>query len=162
MKIVLMSILVLLGSCNDKKPVNTGLEGKPMPSFNLILLDNKSVINTTDIPSGQPLVFFLFSPHCPYSKKQMDNIMANINELKNVHIYIITPFPYNDMKTAYEKYQIPEHQSLTMAIDQNNFFGHFMGAYGFPYLAIYDKKKVLVKAFLGETDSQIIKRFAEK
>lgn len=153
----MIPILLFLMSCYEKKAEKTGLEGKPLPEFSLLLADSVTWLNTKQIPTKEPLVIFLFSPDCPYSKEQMTEIVENIDELKGVHIYAITPFSYRKMTEFSKKYNIQKYKNITIGRDTSNFFAHFMGVNAVPYIAIYNKEKILDRVFIGITDTKIIK-----
>ena len=154
-------LLILLTSCYGKKPEKTGMEGKPLPSFTVLLSDSTTRFDTKDIPLDKPVVLFLFGPHCPHSKAQIEEIIANINKLKGIRFYLFTPYPFVQMKQFYKEYQLGNYSNITVGVDMQNFFSQYIGAPGVPFLAIYDKKKLLNKAFLGKTVAKQIKEIAE-
>ncbi len=60
--IISLLLLSCLYGCNTSPAIKTGLEGKEMPSFNLLLMDSVHQISTSEIPEGQSTVFLLFCP----------------------------------------------------------------------------------------------------
>lgn len=152
--------LILLSSCYGKKPEKTGLEGKLLPSFSILLPDSLTELNTKDIPTGQPTVFVFFGPQCPYSKAQIKDIIADEN-LNAIKFYLITPYPFQQMKKLYDEYNLKYSSNIIMGVDSKNFFGQYIGAAAVPYIAIYDKNKVLSKAFMGKVTPTQIKEISE-
>jgi thiol-disulfide isomerase/thioredoxin len=150
-----LTVVVMTG-CNQGNAVKTGMEGKTMPSFALRLADSTSFFNTASIPAGKPSVLFLFSPFCPYCRAEMDGIIDNMQELKDVHFYLLTPWPFHDMKLFYAYYHLEKYPNLTVGVDTSNFFGKYIHAQGVPYTAFYGKDKKLDKVFVGKTDAGII------
>jgi thiol-disulfide isomerase/thioredoxin len=152
-----IAVLILVG-CRHKEV--TGLEGKLMPSFDLLLPDSITHLNTNNIPIGKPVVLFYFGPYCPYSRAEMEDIISNIDKLKSLHFYIFTSFPFQDMKKFYDYYKLNNYPNITIGTDTANYFGRYYKAPGYPFLAIYDKKKHLKEAILGKSDIDLIKNIA--
>lgn len=161
MKFTILIACILLTSCYGKEPVKTGKEGKLLPDFSLLLMDSTSIFNTKDIPSGKPFVLFVFGPHCPYSKAQMQAMVDNMGELTNIHFYIFTLAPFNQVKQFADKYQLDKYANVTIGIDTSNIFGQYMSITGVPYLAVYDENKQLKKSFEGNVNIRLIKAIAE-
>ncbi|SEL63439.1 hypothetical protein SAMN04488505_102726 [Chitinophaga rupis] len=147
----LLAVWLFYGcSNNNKKPVVTGFEGKPLPTFSLLLPDSATYFNTRDIPAGKPIAMFYYSPRCPYSHQQMEEIIANIDRLKDIQFYIFTSFPFQEMKGFYNEYKIDQYSNIKMGLDSSAFFGNYYSAPGVPYMTIYGKDKKLKEAFVGE------------
>jgi hypothetical protein len=159
-KILLMIGLFLIG-CYSRKPENTGKEGELIPSFKLLLADSLTYIDTKSIPEGNPVVFLYFGPHCPYSKAQIEEIIEDINILKNIRFYVFTTWSFSEMKEFYNHYQLSKYNNITTGVDNKFFFLEHFEVQGVPYMAIYDKHKKLKKAFVGKVYGKQIKEIAE-
>jgi thiol-disulfide isomerase/thioredoxin len=155
----LFSLSILFG-CYGKDPERTGLEGKLMPSFDLLLADSVTNFNTNRIPPDKPIVLFCFGPNCPYSRAQMQSIIDNMESLKDLRFYIFTPFSFTEMKGFYTYYKLNKYQNVTVGIDKLNFFNSYFRAPGVPYIAIFGKDKKLREAFVGEVSGKQIREIA--
>lgn len=144
-------IVMLAGiSCQqDLKPIRTGLENKPMPFFNLMLLDSLTHFNTKMIPIGNPSVLFFYSPFCPYCKVQMSNILGNISKLKNIRFYFVTFFPISTIRRFYDQYKLDKYDNIIPVIDFNNSIRNYFKISQVPYTAIYGRDKRLNAVFIG-------------
>lgn len=160
-QIALLILGLYLAGCYSKQPEKTGLEGKPLPSFKLLLTDSTTYFDTKDISKGKPVALFLFGPHCPYSKAQMEEIIEDMDKLKDIHFYIFTTWPFSQMKEFYSHYQLNKYPNITMGQDYKNFFVGYFEAKGVPYMAIYGKDLKLRKAFVGKIFGSQIKEIAE-
>jgi thiol-disulfide isomerase/thioredoxin len=158
MKFSLLISLLLFGACYGKKPEKTGKEGKTLPTFQILLSDSTTWLNTNDINPGKPFVLFLFGPNCPYSKVQMQDIIDNMEKFKSLQIFAITPYSFKQMEKFYKNYNLKNYPNITVGRDPHNFFGKYIETSGVPFIAIYDKDKKLVKAFRGKTDINDIKK----
>jgi hypothetical protein len=150
-----------LSGCYAKTPEKTGLEGKPLPAFNLLLADSITHINTKSQPVGSASVLFFFGPHCPYSQAQMEDIVDHIDQLKDIHFYVLTVGSFSDMKAFYKHYKLEKYPNITTGIDYAYFFPGYFNPPGVPYMAIYGKDKKLKGAYLGEVSEKQIRSLAK-
>jgi thiol-disulfide isomerase/thioredoxin len=160
-KLLYVLILVALTGCFGKTPeVKTGKEGKPMPSFNLLLMDSITRLNTSSIPTGQPIVLFLFNPYCPYCRAQTEEITKEIKSLSNIRFYFFSIYSHNEIKGYYKHYQLSRFTNISVGQDYDNYFGNYYPVSGVPYLAIYDINKKLKKVLIGKVGINLIKDIA--
>jgi hypothetical protein len=156
--IVLPLLVISISGCYSKEPEKTGLEGKLMPSFNILLTDSVSYQNTNDISRGQPVVFLYIGTHCPYSRTQIEEIIEEMSKLEKIKFYILTVSPYKEMKKLIAHYQLSKYPNITTGFDNTIFFANYFKITGVPFMAIYGKDKKLVQVFEGKIYSkQIIK-----
>ncbi|MDF2192606.1 hypothetical protein [Paraflavitalea sp. CAU 1676] len=160
-KLVIISIIVLF-ACKDDQTDFADLEGKPLPSFQLLMTDGKSHLHTKDIPTNSAFVMILIGPQCPYSKAQIEEITKNISYLSDIPFYVFTPYPYLEMKQFDLRYQLSKYKNIHVGIDSSNFYGDYMGVFAVPFIAIYDKNKKLIKAYEGKTSARTIVELVNK
>jgi thiol-disulfide isomerase/thioredoxin len=158
--LVLFMLLTSVYGCDRRKPLETGLEGKPLPAFEILLNDSITHINTGKAPVGKPVVLFYFNPNCPYCQAEMTDIVGHIGSLKDIRFYIFTCAPFRVMKGFYTYFGLAKYPNISVGIDDNHFFEKKFSPYGVPYTAIYDKDKRLVHAYLGKMRSSQIKDIA--
>src|SRR5688500_5572501 len=113
-----LSFLILvagLAGCFGKPPVvNTGLEGKPIPSFKLLLMDSTTQINTNDIGSGKPVVLLLISHHCTYCRALTDDIIQNVKSLTDIRFYMLSSFPFHEIKQYCDQYKLKDYSNIVV------------------------------------------------
>ena len=154
---ILIACLVI--SC--KRPtIKTGLEGQPLPAFNLLLTDSTSNFSTGTIPLGQPTALFYFSPHCPYCRAEMKEILQNMDELKGIRFCLITDLPFREMKHFYKEYKLGNYANITVGYDSVYAFAYYFKAQGVPYTAIYGRDKKLKGVYMGVAKTRDIKDLA--
>jgi len=146
----LIFILGMFSGCYSSEPEKTGLEGKPLPSFTILLSDSLTSLNTKNIPSGNPIVFFYYGPHCPYSRAQMEEMIEYMSLMKKIRFYLITNVPYSEMMKFYRHFELNKFPNVTAGVDYKNFFGDYFKITGVPFTAIYNSDKKLDKAFAGK------------
>jgi hypothetical protein len=138
----------------------TGLEGKPVPQFSLLLPDSVSYFNTKNLPKDKPVVMLSFIPQCPYCRAQVREITEDINDLSEIQFLIFTTPPFSGMKKFYEEFQLGKYKNIITGVDTNDFFGNYFQAAQVPYLAIYGKDKKLNQSFIGKMYISQIKKIA--
>lgn len=145
-------------------PVNvkTGMEGRLMPSFDLLLTDSSTHVDPSTFAPGQPTIVIGFSPFCPHCQLETLAITKNIEKLKNTRILFVTIWPFAAMKTFDTIYKLPAYPNITMGKDLHRFFLHYLKATGIPTTAVYDSKNRLKQVFSGSVQiDQIIKAATE-
>lgn len=156
-KILHLLLLAGMAGCFGKQPtITTGLEGKLMPNFNLLLMDSTTRINTGSIPTGKPVVLFLFSPFCPYCRAQTEEIIHHRESLGDVRLYMISAFHFTTIKSFYDHYQLNKFPNITLGWDDSASFNKYFHAQYIPYLAIYDKDKRLKQVIVGNVRTKEI------
>jgi thiol-disulfide isomerase/thioredoxin len=130
--------------------LKTGLEGRPLPAFDMQLYDSLTHLNTTDIPTGQPLIVIGFSPTCTHCQAETADLIKNIEKFRNVRICFITGFPLRDMQVYYRYYKLKQYPNIIMGRDSTNAFLNFFKADAVPYTAVYDSRKRLKRVMNGQ------------
>jgi hypothetical protein len=135
--------------------VRTGMEGRLLPSFDLLLIDS-SYVNTKDIPTGKPLILIGFSPTCTHCGAEADDLLKNIDRLKDARIYFVTPFPYAQMRGFFRYFRMKRYPNVSMGRDSSDLFLPYFKASGVPFTAVFDSQKRLKKAFDGQTNADAL------
>lgn len=152
--------IALLGCFGKQPSVKTGREGQYMPAFDVLLMDSTTKFNTKNIPLGQPTVFFIFSPNCPFCRAQTTEIIEESKSLSKIQFYLLSNFPFPTLKKYYEEYQLKKYPNIIVAQDFDFFFTYYLHADVVPYFAIYGKDKLLKQALKGKINSNVIKDIA--
>src|SRR6185312_9561622 len=131
----------------------TGMEGRLLPSFDILLPDSVTHFNTAKIPTGKPFIVFGFQPSCTHCQAETRAIIENMQQLKNIHIYYVTPYPFSQMKAFYKYFKLAQYPNVTIGTDPlGTFFIYFQTSH-VPYTAVFDSQKRLKKAFISQTDA---------
>jgi thiol-disulfide isomerase/thioredoxin len=161
-QITLIIIIACLEGCFGAEPQKTGKEGKPLPQFSLLLTDSITWINTAQLPTGKPIAIYYFSPYCPYCKAQTEEIIEDMDKLKDINFYFISRFPMPTIKAFQKAYQLNKYANIITSMDTSSFASDYFEISAVPYIAIYNKNKKLNKTFIGKIYSSQIKKVAEE
>jgi Methylamine utilisation protein MauE len=143
-----------------RAPVKTrsGLEGRLLPEFSMLLPDSLTRLNTADIPTGKPFIMVGFSPYCIHCQAEILDIVKHIRRFGDTTIYLVTSFPYSDMKKLYNAYHLAKYPNIVTAVDNKDIFLRYFKATAIPYAAIYDAKKRLKGVIVGQTNADLLSR----
>ena len=147
--LLLLIVGIFHSALADNSPVKTGMEGRLLPAFNLLLADSVSKLNTRDIPAGQSFMMMGFSPYCSHCQEVTREIIENIDKFKDIRIYMITTLPFRDMQQFNTVYQLFKYPNIILARDPDTYFLSYFKSTGIPYIAIFDPKKRLKEAIAG-------------
>lgn len=131
------------------KPQTSGKEGELLPSFSILLPDSITYLNIADIPAGRPSVLFYFNPGCPFCQAEMREVIHNIDQLGGIDFYMITPYPFSDMKEFYKQFELDRFSNIKVGFDYKQFFDPYFQTTGTPFLAIYSGHRKLTATFIG-------------
>jgi thioredoxin-related protein len=153
-------IFFLLVGCVQDVHRKTGLEGKPMPSFDLLLMDSVTHLNTKNIPEGQPIVLLFISPSCPYCRSQTKEIISNIALFQNVRFYILSTYPFQSLKQYYQEFGLNKYRNITVGGNYDLYFVRAFKVDGIPYMAFYSRNKILKQVMIGKLDVGLVRDIA--
>jgi len=139
----------------------TGMEGKEFPAVNLLLPDSATYFNSKDIPPGKPFIVVGFDPWCAHCQDLVVDIKAHSKELKSIHIYYITPFPFQRMRRFYDHFRLANFPSITVGRDTANTFFSYFNITGIPYAGIFDNKRRLRSVMIGQMTALQLFKLAE-
>jgi thiol-disulfide isomerase/thioredoxin len=140
--------------------ITTGMEGRLLPAFDLLLPDSTTHFNTADIPAGRPFIVIGFSPFCTHCQAETREIIKNMQLVKNIPIYYVTGDPFGQMSLFYKAFKLSRYPNIAMGWDQKSSFLRYFKARGIPYTAIFDSKKRLKQVFQGEAKADTLARLA--
>lgn len=157
---IILILLIGVWSCQRQPPFKTGLEGKSLPSFDLMLADSISYFNTNAIPAGKPIILFAFETGCPYSRAQTEDIISNLKSLKNINFYMICNNRYPEFKKFYNHYKLEKFPNIRAGVDTGLFFMRYFNAAQVPYMAVYTSDRKLKQVTIGKMRISTIKNIA--
>jgi thioredoxin-related protein len=91
----------------------------------------------------------LFSPDCSHCQQTAEEMVQRKDELKNIHIIMVTLHPIKEMNAFVEKYGLKQLPNITIGKDIYYIMPSFYAVKNFPYLAFYDKKGKLLMGYEG-------------
>lgn len=124
-----------------------------VPPFRMMQADNK-VFRAQDLPIGKPIVLIYFSTECEDCQKLTHDLLARIDDFKNVSIAMIT---YQDLGSVIKyvmKNKLDTFSNIYVGSEGSSLFvRNYYNVTQFPFMTLYDKNGNLqVKYLTKEID----------
>ena len=120
-----------------------------VPPFKLLKIDSTSYFTKSDLKKNKAVLIILFNPDCDHCKHEIEEIIKDMDKLKDIQIVLATMMPFDLMKSFYEKYGLDKFNNLTVGRDFQYLLPTYYQIRFMPYLAMYDKKGNLLTTFEG-------------
>jgi thiol-disulfide isomerase/thioredoxin len=134
------------------------LKNPVLPAFRILKPDSTHWFTQADLKKGRPVMIMVFNPDCEHCQKQAEIITKNNKEiLSGVEIVMTTYQDFGKMRSFIRKYDLSAYRNIHVGRDVNYFFGPFFNMHYNPFLAIYDKKGKLYKAYEGGAQADKLK-----
>jgi hypothetical protein len=154
-------VILILCGCFGKTPtLNTGHEGKAIPSMKLLLLDSATIIDTKTWMKGKAIVLIDISPYCPYCRALTQKIIDENKDLSEIQFVMLSQFPLTSLKSYTAEYKLNSYPNMTIARDYDGSFEKYFDSPGVPCLAIYGKDGLLKQVLMGKVNASLIKDIA--
>lgn len=149
-------------SANGKDSIPAHLKNLKLPDFKLLLPDSVTAFYTEQLSAKKTTILMSFSPECDHCKQQTKEIIANIQQLKNVQIVMATTLPFDMMKAFHKEYKIASYKNIIMGRDILYFFPKYFLNHYLPLIAIYSKKGELLHYFDGGVSTTELIRLSKE
>src|SRR5687767_2342659 len=117
-----------------------------IPPFKIQLTDS-SWFSKSALSDKKPTWVIYFSPDCGHCQQETEDIISNINSLKNIQIVMVASRPFADVKNFYNHFMIRRFSNIKMGVDAARMVTNFYKVEHTPFSAFYDRNGDLVKAF---------------
>jgi len=146
-------------SCYGRKPkVKTGFEGKAMPTIQLLAVDSNTIYNTERISPGKPTLLFSFETWCPYCRAQTKSLVSNIESMNDINVYMICNTQLSEFKKFYKEFNLDKYPNIKAGVDYELSFERYFRTGKIPYLAMYDRNKILKQVIIGKTSIATLRK----
>jgi thioredoxin-related protein len=120
-----------------------------LPPLQLLLSDSITKYTKEDIPKKKAVLIMLFSPDCEHCKHEAEELEAQKEGFKNIHIIMVSTYPFYRIKEFANAYGLSGLKNVVIAKDPSYFLITFFNIRNFPYMALYNKKGKLIETFEG-------------
>src|SRR5688500_1384214 len=107
-----------------------------VPPITLLKSDNGS-ITKNELKKNRHVNLMYFSPECHHCQRQMEDMLARMDELKKVQIILATYRPMEELIAFENKYKLQRHSNIQAGRDTRYFLQPFYRIRNLPYLALY-------------------------
>ena len=156
--VLIVSILGFLGykiaaKISHKKEVAQRIQQLPDFSYNTL----KGVVVTQNtLNKNYNTVFINFNTECDYCKHEAAQISEHFATFKNTQFVFVSNQDANTITTFANTYNLLHHDTIVFALDTNNDFSTTFDTQSFPYAALYNPNKQLIKIFKGSVTAKAL------
>jgi thiol-disulfide isomerase/thioredoxin len=119
-----------------------------MPAFKIMRLDN-SWLTKEQLPKKDYTIIIYFAPDCGHCQHEMKEIIKNIDKFNKVNFVWVSYKSMPEITEFYVKYELSKYPNIFMGRDLDYKLPSFYRVKFTPFVAVYDKKGIFVKAFEG-------------
>jgi thioredoxin-related protein len=120
-----------------------------LPPVQILLSDSSTIYTKEQIPKNKPVMIMVFSPDCSHCQDETRDMIAHMDELKDVHILMITMQPLSMMKDFIANYGLEKYSNIVIGKDIYYFTPGFFNLRNVPFMALYNKKGKLIEGYGG-------------
>jgi len=137
--------LIIFASCSRAQ------QAVPPPPviapYKMLKLDN-TYTTPADLKKNKPVMLIYFSPDCSHCQKLIYDMKPVMNQFKDIQVVMITFTDIRMVKTFNDDYNLSSYPNFTLGTEGYTYtVQKYYGLKTTPYIAIYDHKGQLVKAF---------------
>jgi thiol-disulfide isomerase/thioredoxin len=120
-----------------------------LPPIQILLSDSSTLFTKAQIPKNKPVLVMIFSPDCSHCQHETEEMIAHMDEMKNMEIIMITYHSISMMKDFVTNYGLAKYPNIVVGKDVYYITTGFFDIHNIPYLAMYDKNGKLIEGFEG-------------
>jgi cytochrome oxidase Cu insertion factor (SCO1/SenC/PrrC family) len=118
-----------------------------IPPFSITKVPDSSNFTQAKLKKNKSTVFFFFNPDCDHCHQETKNLIAKIDQLKDVQILMISILDFNAIKKFHTEYKIANYPNITMARETTYNLPGFYNIHSIPDVYVYDKQGKFLKTF---------------
>ncbi len=148
-------LFCLLSCCIISAKAQAGFDTIPpykkdnrMPAFKIMKLDN-TWFTKEQLPNKDYTVIIYFAPDCGHCQHEMKEIIKNIDKFNKVNFVWVSFKSMPEISEFYVKYEVSKYPNMYMGRDLDYKLPSFYRVKFTPFVAVYDKKGLFMKAFEG-------------
>ncbi len=144
-------------SAQVQQPLEPAYKRIPtVPPFSLALAGDSSTFTKTDIRKKKPIIMMVFSPDCDHCVHATEDLITNINSLKNTEIVLASSLSYESVVKFYNDLKLSAYPNIHVGYDSKRFLSSFYEVKSFPSIFLYNKKGNFKEGFEGDVSFEKI------
>lgn len=143
-KLIFLLTLIITAGCTRAQ--NTS-KIENIPAYRI--LDADSVYRTpANLKKNQPVMIVYFSPDCSHCQHMMYEMKEQMKDFSKIQVVMVSPVDYKLIKAFYRDFGIAKYPNFTVGTEGSSYkVLNYYGVKQTPYIAIYDHKGKLLKAY---------------
>jgi len=136
---------------------------KEIPPFHIQLADGDSLV-AKQLKKNMPVMVVYFDPGCEHCQAFTRNLLEKIKSFNNIQIVYITYAPITDVQIFEKEFNLRKYPNLKIGTEGDSFMLlKFYQPSKFPFIALYDKKGMLISSYRDVPPLQtLVQQFESK
>src|SRR3569833_2471520 len=149
-KILLIITLIITAGCTRAQDTVDTKNIQNIPPFKILRQDS-TWFSAKDLKKNKPVMIIYFSPDCSHCQHLMYDLRTKIKQIKNVQIVLVTftePSMLKMIQDFYKTNNLKKYPNITVGTEGHSYtVQRYYQVRMTPFIAIYDHKGKLVKAY---------------
>jgi thioredoxin-related protein len=146
-KLFLLLSLIIAAGCTQAQ---TKPDIEHIPHFKILKADS-TYFNYTDLKKDKPVMIIYFSPDCSHCQHMMYEMKPKMKKFGDTQIVMVTFTDFNllkMLKTFNRDFDLEKYPNIIVGTEGHSYVVQkYYQVRTTPYIAVYDRKGNLVKAF---------------
>ena len=127
-----------------------------IPPFSLANAVDSSIFTKENLRKKKSVIIMVFSPDCDHCVHATEDLIININSLKNTEIILASSLSFESVKRFYKELHLSAYKNIHVGYDSKRFLSSFYEVKSFPSIFLYNKKGNFKEAFEGDVSFEKI------
>ncbi|HVV54501.1 MAG TPA: thioredoxin fold domain-containing protein [Mucilaginibacter sp.] len=147
-KILLLLSFVIAAGCSRAQQKQPDIQN--IPTFKMLTADS-TWFTSAELKKHKPVMIIYFSPDCSHCQHLMYEMKPYMKQLSNIQIVMVTFTQFNMLQMIQNfrrDFDLAKYHNVTIGTEGHTYVvQRYYQVRMTPYIAIYDKKGKLVKAY---------------
>lgn len=122
-----------------------------VPGFKLLLTDSATYYYKYQLPKKRPTIIIYFSPDCEHCQVEAQALTDSLKYVKAANIVYASYAPFVSIKNFDSTYKLSAQPNIKIGRDEKYYIPSFYRVRFTPFVALYNRKGLLVRVYEGGT-----------
>lgn len=118
-----------------------------LPAFRILQTDSASWFTKSELPKSEYTIIIYFSPDCGHCQYEAKEVVKNIDSLRNTFLLWVSYKSITEIREFAQHYGLDQYKNMRIGRDPLYALPSFYQVRFTPFVAVYDKKGMFVKAY---------------
>lgn len=118
-----------------------------LPAFRILQTDSATWFTKSELPKRDFTIIIYFSPDCGHCQYEAKEVIKNIDSLSNTFMVWVSYKSITEIREFAQHYGLDQHKNIRIGRDPLYALPSFYQVRFTPFVAVYDKKGMFVKAY---------------
>jgi hypothetical protein len=135
----------------DSTPIAPYLKSRQLPAFNILQMDSISYFSKYQLKKNTPTVIIYFNPDCNHCIQETRNLLDSMAYVNQAQFVFASYAPFGEIKKFDSLFKLFTYPNIKIGRDVRYYIPAYFKVRFTPFIAVYDHKGMLLKAYAGGT-----------